>query len=53
MALRDPSELRRLARRYREMVEQGDDPILKAELLHLADEFEQEAAKLDPEGNCE
>lgn len=45
MTLRDASELRRLARRYRGMVNYGDDPVLKAELLKLADEFEQEAAK--------
>ncbi len=49
MALRDASELRRLARRYRRMVEYGDDPILKDELLNLADEFEQEAAKMEAE----
>lgn len=40
-------ELRFSAQLYREMSMNGDDPQLKVALLQLAEEFEQEAAKLE------
>ena len=39
--------LQESARQFREMALTGDDPVLKAGLLQLADEFEQEAAKMN------
>jgi hypothetical protein len=41
------SRLREKARRYREMSNCGNDPILVAALLETADDFDKEAAKLD------
>ena len=38
--------LQESARQGREMALTGDDPVLKAGLLQLADKFEQEAAKM-------
>jgi len=46
MTLHSASELRNLADHYREMSRNGDDVCLKASLILLADEFEQEAANL-------
>jgi hypothetical protein len=40
-------ELRDTGRHYRELSDFGNDPTLNAALLELADDFEQEAAKLD------
>jgi hypothetical protein len=47
MEEKDASELRDTARHYRELSDSGNDPALSASLLKLADDFEQEAAKLD------
>jgi hypothetical protein len=49
MTLHNAPELRTLAGRYREMSRDGDDLLLKAALIQLADEFEQEAASLEEE----
>ena len=40
-------ELRCSAQLYRDMLKNGDDPQLKVALLQLADEFEQEAERLE------
>jgi hypothetical protein len=47
MAERTPSELRLSAANFRAMAAEGDDPCLKAALLLVADEFEQEAKRIE------
>jgi hypothetical protein len=47
MTDRTPAELRRLAKHFRDMCDSGSDECLKAALLELATEFEQEAEKLE------
>jgi hypothetical protein len=47
MEEKNPSELRNSARHYRAMSDAANDPTLSGALLELAEEFEQEAAKMD------
>jgi hypothetical protein len=47
MASVSPDKLRESAYHYRSMAVDGDDMHLKAALLQLADDFDQEAADLE------
>ena len=47
MTERTPRELRLAAQHYRAMATEGDDPILQSALLVVADEFEQEAERIE------
>ena len=49
MDRKNARKLQESARRFREMAVNGDDPRLKAALLQLADEFEEEAVKASPD----
>ena len=47
MAETSALELRATAERYRILAHEGDDPILRAMLLMVADEFAREAADVE------
>ena len=47
MAVRTPAELRAAAEEFRQLSTEGEDPRLQAALLLVADEFDQEANKME------
>jgi 3-methyladenine DNA glycosylase AlkC len=47
MAVRTPAELRAAAEEFRRLSTEGEDPRLQAALLLVADEFDQEANKME------
>jgi hypothetical protein len=53
MAMKNASELREAAQRYRDMCVGDGDPAFKEALMLLADEFEREAESKDTRKNSD